>query len=277
MLFLCARTALFVPQSNTQVFISACVHICMWLEVCTSPTVTSWHAPMSISKRWNENRSSNQCCRGLRAYRFPFHFPHSGKTKSDTWVNEQTTEVIWGNANVDFWHKSDPDYTSDECLCCVSVRTVCVCACQSCRRYGQASAGSYLCVTGKGTMQRIDAKPTATLQGYSAFYSPHSSRRQKILLWLPLRLSLSAHCILRSVLLFKCSYSPFRRRATFKPTVTMATPICIWKSAFEGANEMCNNMPQHCPSQVQQMWAYKTCEVVKGKGGEVEVEVLPQC
>lgn len=127
MLFLCARTALFVPQSNTQVFISACVHICMWLEVCTSPTVTSWHAPMSISKRWNENRSSNQCCRGLRAYRFPFHFPHSGKTKSDTWVNEQTTEVIWGNANVDFWHKSDPDYTSDECLCCVSVRTVCVC------------------------------------------------------------------------------------------------------------------------------------------------------
>lgn len=65
---------------------------------------------------------------------------------------------------------------------------------------------------------------------------------------LPLRLSLHSHCILWCVLLFKCSYSPFRRRPTFKPTVTMATPICIWKSAFEGANEMCNNMPRHCAS-----------------------------
>lgn len=73
-------------------------------------------------------------------------------------------------------------------------------------------------------------------------------KRQKIFLSLPLRLSLRSHCILWSVLLFKCSYSPFRRRATFKPTVTMATPICIWKSAFEGANEMRNNMPRHCAS-----------------------------
>lgn len=130
----------------------------------------------------------------------------------------------------------------------VCVHVLCVCVCQRCRRNGQASAGSYLCVTGRGTMQGIDAKPTATLQGYSAFYSPHSSKRQKIFLSLPLRLSLRSHCILWSVLLFKCSYSPFRKRATFKPTVTMATPICIWKSAFEGANEMCNNMPRHCAS-----------------------------
>ena len=108
------------------------------------------------------------------------------------------------------------------------------------------SAGSYLCVTERGTMRRIDAKPTATLQVYGAFYSPRSSKRQKIFLFLPLCSSLRSHCILQSVLLFKCSYSPFRRRATFKPSVTMATPICIWKSAFEGANEMCNNMPRHC-------------------------------
>lgn len=27
-------------------------------------------------------------------------------------------------------------------------------------------------------MQRIDAKPTATLQGYGAFYSPHSSKKK---------------------------------------------------------------------------------------------------
>lgn len=127
------------------------------------------------------------------------------------------------------------------CMYCMSPSV-----CQSCRRNGQESTGSYLCVTGRGTIQRIDAKPTATLLGYSAFYSPHSSKRQKIFLCLPLRLALCSHCVLWSVLLFKCSYSPFRRRVTFKPTVTMATPICIWKSTFEGANKMCNNMLWHC-------------------------------
>lgn len=111
---------------------------------------------------------------------------------------------------------------------CMYCRSVCECVCvRAAGGMAGANAGSYLCVTGRGTMQRIDAKPTATLQGYSAFYSPHSSKRQKIFLSLPLRLSLRSHCILWSVLLFKCSYSPFRRRATFKPTVTMATPICI--------------------------------------------------
>lgn len=82
----------------------------------------------------------------------------------------------------------------------------------------------------------------------SLFIALTPQEKQKIFLSLPLRLSLRSYCILWSVLLFKCSYSPFRRRATFKPTVTMATPICIWKSAFEGANEMCNNMPRHCAS-----------------------------
>lgn len=71
-------------------------------------------------------------------------------------------------------------------------------------------------------------------------------KRQQIFLSLSLpsllRLSPRSHCILWSVLLFKCSYSPFRRRVTFKPTVTMATPICIWKSAFEGGRW---NVQQH--------------------------------
>lgn len=110
-------------------------------------------------------------------------------------------------------------------LCCevfLHVLHISKCACQSCMSSGKESAGSYLCVTGTGTMQGIDAKPTATLQGHGTFYSPQSSKRQKT----P-RLSLHSPCILWSVLLFKCSYSPFRRRATFKPTVTMATPICI--------------------------------------------------
>lgn len=110
----------------------------------------------------------------------------------------------------------------------LSVEPVCVPVCvNSAGGMAGVSAGSYQCVTERGTMRRIDAKPTATLQVYSAFYSPHSSKRRKIFLSLPLCLSLRSHCILWSVLLFKCSYSPFRRRVTFKPTVTMATPICI--------------------------------------------------
>lgn len=116
----------------------------------------------------------------------------------------------------------------------VHVHVLYVCVCQSCGRIGWANTGSYLCVTGRGTMQRIDAKPTATLQSFSAFYSPPSTKRQKMFLSLPFRLSLRFYCILWSVLLFKCSYSPFRRRATFKPTVTMATPICIWKVHLKG-------------------------------------------
>lgn len=63
------------------------------------------------------------------------------------------------------------------CVCCMSV---CECVCvRAAGGMAGASAGSYLCVTGRGTMQRIDAKPTATLQGYSAFYSPHSSKKAK--------------------------------------------------------------------------------------------------
>ena len=66
--------------------------LCMQAPRLYLPLCGLLHAPMSIYKR----------C--LRAYRFPcfFHFRHSGKTKSDTWVNEQTAEVIWGDTTVDF-------------------------------------------------------------------------------------------------------------------------------------------------------------------------------
>lgn len=63
-----------------------CPHLCILWEswsLCL-PHRVLLHALMLIYKRWNEDRKSNQCCRCLRAYRFPFHFPHSGKTKNDT-------------------------------------------------------------------------------------------------------------------------------------------------------------------------------------------------
>lgn len=93
-------------------YMSTCVHICTscgilvhCLKSIFAPRVLPY-TPMLIYKRWNEDRKTNQCSRCLRAYRFSFHFPHRGKTKNDTWVNEQTAEVIWGNATVDFWHET---------------------------------------------------------------------------------------------------------------------------------------------------------------------------
>lgn len=96
-------------------------------------------------------------------------------------------------------------------------------------------SGSYLCVSEKGTMQGMPSQ-LALRRATMLFIALHSSKKAKRSLPPSLRtcLSLHSHCILWSVLLFKCSYSPFRRRVTFKPTVTMATRICIWKSAFEG-------------------------------------------
>lgn len=222
---------------------------CAWPEVYICPSVASCACWCRSIYGWNEDRKGNQCSRCLRAYRFPFRCLFSGETKKDkTWVNELPAEVLWGNATRDFWHSTCYicwlQHRPTLCWACVCV-PVCV---NSAGGMAGVSAGSYQCVTERGTMRRIDAKPTATLQVYSAFYSPHSSKRRKIFLSLPLCLSLRSHCILWSVLLFKCSYSPFRRRVTFKPTVTMATPICIWKSVFEGANKMCNNMPWHCAS-----------------------------
>lgn len=77
------------------------------------------------------------------------------------------------------------------------------------------------------------------------FYSPHSSKSCISSSCLPF---FSSRCIHLSVLLFKCSFPPFRRQVMFEPTVTMATSICIRKSAIEGANEMCNNMRRHSAS-----------------------------
>lgn len=72
-----------------------------------------------------------------------------------------------------------------------------------CVRNGRASTGSYLCVTGRGTMQQIHARPTATLQGDNAFYSPHSSNRQQI--FLPLSLSVSV-CLSVLIVFFRVFY-----------------------------------------------------------------------
>lgn len=118
------------------------------------------HMPVSICKRWNEDRKSNQCSRYLRAYRFPFHFPHSGKTKKDsTWVNEQTAEVS-DIKLVTFAHYNRFQLSLEH-VCSVCAGTVCV---KTAGGIAGVSAGSYLCVTEWGTMWRIDAKPIATLQ-----------------------------------------------------------------------------------------------------------------
>lgn len=79
-----------------------------------------------------------------------------------------------------------------------------------------ASFCTYLCVTVRGTM--------ALSQVYGALFSPHSPKQ--LHLFLLSAISSSSHCIHLSVLFFKCSYSPFRRQITFKPTVTMATFAC---------------------------------------------------
>lgn len=68
------------------------------------------------------------------------------------------------------------------------------CACTHCislcvgaaGRNVQASPGSYLCVTARGTMQRADARPTATFAGLRRFLYLHSSKSD-----LPLRPSSS--------------------------------------------------------------------------------------
>lgn len=110
------------------------------------------------------------------------------------------------------------------------------------------SVSTYLCVTVRGTM--------ALSQVYCALYSPHSPKQ--LHLFLPSAISSSSHCIHLSVLLFKCSYSPFRRQITFKPTVTMATFAC-GKGAFEGTNEMCNNMHRHSASLSKN----RTCKLLR--------------
>lgn len=113
MLFMCDICTLCRVQSCSGV---TCLYLstfagyilwdsCAWLEVYICLAVSSCTRWCRSIKGWNEDRKSNQCSRCLRAYRFPFHFPYSGKTKKDnTWVNEQSAEVIWSNASVDFWH-----------------------------------------------------------------------------------------------------------------------------------------------------------------------------
>lgn len=119
------------------VLLCACLefYICLTVSSCLSRC--QFIKLSSSTERWNEDRKSNQCSRCLRAYGFPFHFPHSGKTKNDTQVNEQTAEVVWGNATVHFWLQpvTYADHSriqvfvervSGVCAC-----TVCVCVCVS--------------------------------------------------------------------------------------------------------------------------------------------------
>lgn len=249
------QSILLVYMSVHLVLLCACLkfYICLTVSSCWS-----WCRSIKLSsstERWNEDRKSNQCSKCLRACRFPFHFPHSGKTKNDTQVNEQTAEVVWGNATVHF--RLQPvtyadhrrflifiERVSDVCAC-----TACLCVCVSelQREWpGECWILSMCDRERDNAANRCQAKLPPCRA--TVLFIASLLKKAKIFLSLPRRLSLRSHCILWSVLLFKCSYSPFRRRATFKPTVTMATPICIWKSAFEGANKMCNNMPWHCAS-----------------------------
>lgn len=117
-----------------------------------------------------------------------------------------------------------------------------------------ASAGSYLCVTGRGTMQRIDAKPTATLQGYGAFYSPHSSKKKK---QQQIFLSLSPPCsvCLRALIVFCGVFYFLNVLIPHLEGELRLSPQLLWQPLFasekvhlKGADKMCNNMPRHCAS-----------------------------
>lgn len=178
----------------------------------------------------------NKCCRCMRADSL-FHFLHTGKEKvMKTWVGEDTVEITR-------WNDITDKTKNLKIPACVSVASELVLhvgkvPVRSTAGTARASDCTYLCVTARSTM--------ALSQVDRALYSSPLLKQPH--LFLPSAISSSSHCIHSSVLLFNCSFSPFRRRIMFKPTVTMATFICIWKSEFDGANEMCNNLYRHSAS-----------------------------
>lgn len=112
--YLCARASDFIV-SDVHTYVNknvdlgdqcvpcacaVCVHVsvrvvgllCMQAPGLYLPLCVLLHAPMSIYKRWNEDRKSNQCCRCLRAYRFPFFF-----SLSPLWKNKERHLSQWAD------------------------------------------------------------------------------------------------------------------------------------------------------------------------------------
>lgn len=237
------------------------MHVCvcffvLW-ELCTLWSINPLHvfACVCTSRCWSEQRhkkvdkrtDSNRWSRCPGAYRFPFSLtPH---LKNQRMTLESASRLQRSS-------EGTPPYKSDiqtlihadpRRSLLLSVFAVCVYALYLfvCRRCGEECPGE------PRILSVCDSERDNAASGCQA--NCHLCRAAALFISSLLKIRSSSPslfirrsvslCILCSVLL---SYSPFRRQVTYKPSVTMATPICIWKSAFEGTNKMCNSMLWHC-------------------------------